>query len=353
MKKALMTLLCLFLLAACTSSTEGTLPTPTESVTEALSFEVLLPPNAIVVLDQPATVTVSEAETHIGLYEEVMGITLEGESRAYPIGLMSRYEIANDTLGGQPVAVTFCAHCNTGVAFRRTVEDKEGQSNELSFEVSGQFLDEALVMVDRETGTLWAQSRLKAVQGPLEGQELKLLTASQVPWQEWVKANPDTTLVIDEEAASTQADRSFQLPVLPSAGSSPAPTDVEVAADYVIGVSSQAEALAFPIELLETVGVVNEQINSLSPFALVALGEPGAIAAWQRTHEGQTLTFVQEGDTLKDQETGSSWNARTGVAQEGALAGAQLQPFPVRLTHWLGWVDLHPSSKVWQVCNEC
>ena len=76
MKKALMTLLCLFLLAACTSSTEGTLPTPTESVTEALSFEVLLPPNAIVVLDQPATVTVSEAETHIGLYEEVEIIQL-------------------------------------------------------------------------------------------------------------------------------------------------------------------------------------------------------------------------------------------------------------------------------------
>ncbi|MGB0387455.1 MAG: DUF3179 domain-containing (seleno)protein [Ardenticatenaceae bacterium] len=346
MKNGLFTLLCLLFVVACTPSAENTSPAPTASATSALAFEVLLPPNAIQVLDNPATVTASEAANHIGAYDEVMGITVEGQARAYPIGLMSRYEIANDTLGGQPVTVTFCAHCNTGVAFSRRVEDEAGAMSELSFEVSGQFLDNAMVMIDRETGTLWAQSRLEGVDGPLTGKKLKLLVANQTPWEEWAAANPDTTLVIDEQAPPVEASTSFELPALPAAGSSSAPT--EAVADYVIGISSETAAWAFPIEHIEKVGVINEQLDGLSPFALVALGEPGAIAAWQRTHEGQTLTFVQEGQTLKDQETGSTWDPHTGVAQEGPLAGAQLEPFPTWLTHWLGWVDLYPSTTLFK-----
>ena len=39
--------------------------------------------------------------------ELVMGIEIDGESRAYPIGLMRFREMANDTLGGVPILVTW------------------------------------------------------------------------------------------------------------------------------------------------------------------------------------------------------------------------------------------------------
>jgi hypothetical protein len=39
--------------------------------------------------------------------ERVMGVSINGESRAYPLNLLSRHEIVNDTVGGKPIAVTW------------------------------------------------------------------------------------------------------------------------------------------------------------------------------------------------------------------------------------------------------
>ena len=39
--------------------------------------------------------------------ERVIGLSIKGDNRAYPLKLMSRHEIVNDTVGGKPVAVTW------------------------------------------------------------------------------------------------------------------------------------------------------------------------------------------------------------------------------------------------------
>ena len=39
--------------------------------------------------------------------ERVMGVSINGESRAYPLNLLSRHEIVNDTVGGKAIAVTW------------------------------------------------------------------------------------------------------------------------------------------------------------------------------------------------------------------------------------------------------
>lgn len=39
--------------------------------------------------------------------ERVIGLSINGEHRAYPLNLLSRHEIVNDTVGGVPVAVTW------------------------------------------------------------------------------------------------------------------------------------------------------------------------------------------------------------------------------------------------------
>jgi hypothetical protein len=37
----------------------------------------------------------------------VVGMSIAGESRAYPVSILSRHEIVNDKLGGVPIAVTW------------------------------------------------------------------------------------------------------------------------------------------------------------------------------------------------------------------------------------------------------
>ena len=39
--------------------------------------------------------------------ERVLGVSINGDHRAYPLNLLSRHEIVNDTVGGVPIAVTW------------------------------------------------------------------------------------------------------------------------------------------------------------------------------------------------------------------------------------------------------
>lgn len=321
---------------------EATAPRATQPPTVSEALETILPKDAIQTLDHPRTVPANEAE--LDPYEMVIGITLNGVSRAYPIGLMSRYEIANDTLGGQPIAVIFCPLCNSGLVLEREITDEAYEKIELKFGVSGKLLDGALVMYDQQTSSLWAQSRLEAIAGQQTGQRLELLPANQMIWQEWLAAHPKTTLVVDEQAA--KAHKNFELRILPEPE-----TEANFLAapeGYVIGVASEQEAVAFPLKQIEASGVINAEVAGLPPFVLVGLGEPGAVAAWQLPLGGQRLTFEQEENVLRDLETGSQWDGRTGKAYAGSLAGSQLDTFPVLLTHWLGWKDLYANTHIWQ-----
>ena len=39
--------------------------------------------------------------------EPVMGVSINGDNRAYSIPMLSRHEIVNDVVGGEPIAVTW------------------------------------------------------------------------------------------------------------------------------------------------------------------------------------------------------------------------------------------------------
>ena len=57
-------------------------------------------------LDNPAIVS-AEAAAFLQPDDRVLGLTVGGESRAYPISMMTFHHVANDELGGLPVLVTF------------------------------------------------------------------------------------------------------------------------------------------------------------------------------------------------------------------------------------------------------
>ena len=84
----------------------------------------------------------------------------------------------------------------------------------------------------------------------------------------------------------------------------------------------------------------------LLAVALAGLGEPGAVAVWERTVEGQEVTFTREGDFLVDDRTGTRWNAATGTAESGEWAGKQLTPAPAWICDWRGWLDAYPQTSL-------
>lgn len=82
--------------------------TTTSSRTER-EYEIitLLPPDAIPAIDDPQFYDVIGAELEYDPSELVLGVEVDGEARAYPVGLLAQHEIVNDTVGGQPIAVTY------------------------------------------------------------------------------------------------------------------------------------------------------------------------------------------------------------------------------------------------------
>ena len=80
------------------------LPTPTLQTFEIVD---LLPPDAILAIDQPEFYSVVEADKEYDPNEMVLGVSINRDSRAYSTSFLERHEIVNDEVGGRKIAVTW------------------------------------------------------------------------------------------------------------------------------------------------------------------------------------------------------------------------------------------------------
>lgn len=128
--------------------------------------------------------------------DKVIGVVLRGEARAYPLRVMNWHEVANDTVGGIPIAVTYHP-LSEGIA----VFDRRVGGEVLEFGVSGLLHDSNLLMFDRRPGgveeSLWSQLLGRAVTGPAaaRGDRLKILPVALARWDDWVRDYPETTVL--------------------------------------------------------------------------------------------------------------------------------------------------------------
>ncbi len=72
-----------------------------------LKIKTLLPFDAIRAILEPEFVDAEQGDEWLEPDSLVLGISIDGDSRAYTIPMLSVHEIVNDTVGGKPVAVTW------------------------------------------------------------------------------------------------------------------------------------------------------------------------------------------------------------------------------------------------------
>lgn len=120
----------------------------------------------------------------------VMGVSLHGEARAYPIRILMHHEVVNDRIGETAFAITYCPLCGSGVAFDRVVGGEE-----TTFGVSGVLHDSDLVLYDRASETLWQQITAEGIMGPGMGQTLDTVPMSMISWSRWRSAHPDSNVL--------------------------------------------------------------------------------------------------------------------------------------------------------------
>ena len=125
----------------------------------------------------------------------VISFQMNGEAKAYPLGILMSHEIVNDKVGGVPVAVTYCPLCNAAIVF-----DARLDGMELEFGTTGNLRNSDLVMYDRQTESWWQQFMGEAIVGELMGKKLKMLPSRIEAYGRFKERFPDG-LVLDPSSS--------------------------------------------------------------------------------------------------------------------------------------------------------
>ena len=154
------------------------------------------PKDGIPAIDRPRFVKAHEAQMKPG--DRILGVERNGEAKAYPVRILNWHEVVNDSVGGEPVSVTYCPLCGSGVTFSRIVNGKRR-----SFGVSGLLYNSDVLLYDRESNSLWSQLLAKAVTGSSQGEQLTVVPTAHTSWEDWVGRHPET-LVLSEDTGYTR-----------------------------------------------------------------------------------------------------------------------------------------------------
>lgn len=317
------------------------------------------PKDGIPPIDHPQFVTTAEASASLAADEPVMVVRRGSDARAYPLQILIWHEIVNDTVGGEPVVVTYCPLCNTALALRRTFE---GQV--LDFGTTGNLRHSDLVMYDRQTESWWQQATGEGIVGTFAGKRLEFVPASIVAYGDFKTAYPEGR-VLSPPAGSRRPYGTN--PYVEYDSGSPFLFAGRVdgrlhATERVVAVVLDGQAVAYPFPVLARERVVNDQAGGTPLVVLFKPGtrsaldadviresrEVGAGVVFGRRVEGRTLTFRADGDGPVDIETGSRWDI-TGRAVSGPLAGAQLEPLVHGNHFWFAWAVFRPETRVYGV----
>jgi len=280
---------------------------PTENVRHSIPIEEIrrgcFQQDCIPSVDDPEFISVSEANDI--LPEDTVGIALshKGVERFYPFNMLVTREIVNDTVAGDPLLITYCPLCGTGIVFDRTVD---GRTYE--FGVSGMLWQSNLLMYNRAPDSadrnLWSQVLGEAVVGNKTGTKLDIVPSNIVRYTDW-RTQQQSGEVLDTGSVGDPYGGDYYgvaQNFSPNFDASSSPLDPSA---YVFGIEVDGQFKAYPRSALP-VGVTND------------------------TFAGEDLTITKtEADAV-------------------TITDARGETVPAVAGFWFSWVAAHPDTALWQ-----
>ena len=243
--------------------------------------------------------------------DRVVGVSLNGVSKAYPIRVLNYHEIINDDFDGLRVAITYSPLCGSVMVYQT-----EERTQEWELAVSGLVYNNNALYFDRETESLWSQVLGRAVAGPAAGAQLQLLPATLTSWSEWQERHPKTLLL----AENTGHKRNY---------------DVDAYAHY-----GTTDRLMFPLnhsddrlKLKERVlGVEVDGVFKAYSYRLLPAGEHFV------------TTDIVNGQNIKIEFLPAAEAAYVTDTDGNLLPSASM--------YWFSWSAFHPETEVYGIPSE-
>lgn len=317
-----------------------------------------VPRDGIPPVYEPKFEDVRQAGSWLEAEEPVVAFEWDGDARAYPLRILIWHEIVNDSVGGIPVAITYCPLCNTAVVFDRRVE---GQT--LLFGVSGMLRNSDLIMWDHQTESWWQQATGEAIVGENTGKLLSFLPSSIVSWKDFRDSFPQGEVLSQDtgygRAYGTNPYVAYDSSVRPFLFTGELDRRLP-ALERVIGVTVEGQSVAYPFSVLAKAGAVNDTLagrplvvlydrGTVSPLDQSNISKSraaGAAAVYDPRVGGETMVFDWRDGRILDRKTSSMWTV-LGKAVEGPLEGNSLKP-AVHGTHfWFAWAAFNPDTRIY------
>jgi hypothetical protein len=269
--------------------------------------------------------------------------------------------MANDVVGGVPVALSYCTLCGAAIPFLSQRSD----GSQYTFGSSGLLYRSNKLMYDRQTNTLWNQLTGEPVMGELAGSDIRLEYAPIVltTWKAWRSDHPDT-LVLDINTGYYRlyvvgvpygdyfASEDLMFPVWQRSDLLEEKTQI-----YALNINGIPKA--YPISVLVSEGVINDVIGT-TPVVLIAGSDSVTIngisartgpvsysaGAEVRAYDRGEWVFhsaPQSGEVLDSE--GRQWQ----ITEEALIGpdGEAAPRLPGHLAYWFGWFSFFPQTLVY------
>ncbi|MCG7920998.1 MAG: DUF3179 domain-containing protein [Candidatus Thiodiazotropha lotti] len=266
------------------------------------------PRDGIPAIDEPQFVHADDAD-FLKPEDRILGVERNGIVKAYPINILNWHEIVNDRFRQEPIVITFCPLCGTGMAFEATV-----RGNPLMFGVSGLLYNSDVLLYDRASESLWSQIMKQSISGKHQGDRLRHVPLQHTNWADWSDRYPDTLVLSDDTGFSRDYQRS------PYRG------------------YDKSRDLYFPVEFRSKGYHPKERV--------LGLEVNGTYKAYPFIELSKTDGLIKE--NLAGQQLTVKYDIQNQTANAYDLADNLL---PSTTAFWFAWYAFHPQTEIFRATD--
>ncbi len=315
-------------------------------------------------LIDPRFVPAASAEArYLSDNDMVIGVRLNGVSKAYPQKMAWYHLIVNDRIGGQPIVVTFSPLTGSGIVFSAW---SGGAINRLKFGASGELFNNNLIMYDLNDDQIrYPQMTHTGISGVRAGWVLNTPPFVETTWRYWKQLHPDTFVISSNTPGAYDASEYNVYPYgmyrdpesAPKFQVFPRLEDNPLAGlfspkEMTFGVRFIEKPKAYPASALGDEAVINDTLAGRN-IVVVWYGVEQMAVAFSRDYGQQTLVFDRTSSLsqtypfmLRDRETLTTWDLK-GRAIAGPLKDSVLQQVPGHSAFWFAWITFWQDTEVY------
>ena len=259
----------------------------------------------------------------------VIGVTINGESKAYPIQFLGYHHHVQDVVGNKPIMVTYCTVCRTGRVYEPVVKGKHE-----TFRLVG--MDHFNAMLeDATTKSWWRQATGEAISGKLKGQKLPEVFSTQTSLATWLFLHPDSKIM----QADSAFIKSYSSTTKYEDGTSRdnlTGTDSLSWKDksWVIGIKAGTERKAYDWNKLKVERIINDKLGNKSVVLVLSADNKSFFAFEVPGKEKMILS----NDTLLLRTKHFSLNGK------GLDTAYSLTPLNAYQEFWHSWKTFNPKT---------